>query len=304
MLALNERTFELYDELRASGVEFELHDTGLLLVARDEEHLAEYQALFRELAALGYHDEVAFLTGEELVGVEPALSRGLAGGIHAFAERHVRPETLTAGLVSDLRVRGATIIEHTEVAGVRPRRGDRWHLDTSSGGLEFDKVVLAGGAWTEQLLRGLRARLPLEAAKGYSLTSGGSGVTPSHALYFADAKVACSPFDGGLRIAGTLELAGLDLTLNARRLAALRRAASGYLDSWEPAGVQVEWAGLRPLAPDGLPYIGAVPHHPGLYVATGHGMLGVTLAPATGFFLASLLLEDAVPQELIPFRLD
>ena len=304
MLALNETTFALYEELRSSGVEFELHETGLLVVARDEEHLAGYHALFRELGALGYDDDVAVLTPDALVEVEPALSRDLAGGIQLFAERHVRPETLCRGLVSDLRTRGATIVEQTNVSAVRRSGAAGWTVATPSGGLDFDKVVLAGGAWTAQLLDGLHTRLPLEAAKGYSLTGRGTGTAPTHALYFSEAKVACSPFADGLRIAGTLELAGLDLTLNERRLAALRRAASEYLDTWQPSGEQIAWAGLRPLAPDGLPYIGAVPRHDGLYVATGHGMLGVTLAPATGHFLAALVLGETTPRELIPFALD
>jgi D-amino-acid dehydrogenase len=304
LLALNAHTFGLYDELRASGLDFELHEAGLLIVAADEHRLADYQKTFRELAALGYGHDVAQLTGDELVAVEPALRRGLAGGLYAPAERHVRPETLTSALVSHLLSGGASILENVGVEALRPRRGAVWALETPTETLEFDKVILAGGAWTGLLLERLKTPLRLEAAKGYSVTSAGSGLAPSHAIYLAAEHVACSPFDDGLRFAGTLELAGLDLRLDARRIAAVRNAASRYLVDWEPVGTQLEWAGLRPLAPDGLPYIGGVPGHTGLYVATGHGMLGVTLAPATGFLLASAILEDELPAELIPFRLD
>jgi D-amino-acid dehydrogenase len=107
-----------------------------------------------------------------------------------------------------------------------------------------------------------------------------------------------------VRLAGTLELAGLDLTLNRRRVAAVARAATDYLADWRPESPTLEWAGLRPLPPDGLPLIGPVRGHDGLFVATGHGMLGVTLAPATGAALAVRILEDREVSELTPFGVD
>ncbi len=116
--------------------------------------------------------------------------------------------------------------------------------------------------------------------------------------------MGCSPFTEGVRLAGTLELTGIDVSLNRGRVDSIVRAASAYLRDWRPEGLQLEWAGLRPMAPDGLPLIGAVPRFPHLYVATGHGMLGVTLAPATAEALAPLVLEDRPPTSLAPFALD
>ena len=127
---------------------------------------------------------------------------------------------------------------------------------------------------------------------------------PRHPLYLLEAKLGCSPFDGALRLAGTLELAGVELSLDRRRLDAITKAATNYLREWKPAKSRLEWAGLRPLAPDGLPYIGRVPGSRGVYAATGHAMLGVTLGPATGEALVPLVLDDVVPPQLEPFRLD
>ena len=304
LLALNDRTLELYDELQSAGVAFEMHNTGLLFVATDEGSLHEYSALFDTLRDYGYRGEVRRVDGARLAEIEPALVRNLAGGIHAVDERHVDPETLTRGLAESFRARGGVIVEQTEVTALRPQRGGTWIVETTADAFEFDKVLVAAGAWTASVLRTLAPRMRLEAAKGYSLTATGSGLAPRHALYFADAKIGCSPFRDKVRIAGTLELAGLDLTLNATRLGSLRRATSRYLESWEPNGAVFEWAGLRPMAPDGLPYIGPVPSRPGLYVATGHAMLGVTLAPATGECLASLMVDETPPARLQPFRLD
>jgi D-amino-acid dehydrogenase len=117
-----------------------------------------------------------------------------------------------------------------------------------------------------------------------------------------EAKLGCSPFMEQTRLAGTLELGGLDPTVTPRRIAAIERAATRYLRDWRLEDGEA-WAGFRSVTPDGLPYIGEVPGQAGLMVAAGHGTLGVTLAPATGVALARALDgEDASILE--PFRLD
>jgi D-amino-acid dehydrogenase len=218
----------------------------------------------------------------------------------------VRPESLIDGLVAYLRGASVELIEQAEVNALVPRRGggSGWKVMTTEAEIQADRVVVACGVWSSALLAKLGVRIPLEAAKGYSVTATGSGTRPLHALYLTEAKVGCSPFAGGVRLAGTLELTGIDLSLNRRRLDAILRAASVYLRDWSPQGLQSEWAGLRPLTPDGLPLIGSVPRVSNLYLATGHGMLGVTLAPATGEALAPLVLEDRLVPELAPFALD
>jgi D-amino-acid dehydrogenase len=161
--------------------------------------------------------------------------------------------------------------------------------------------VIAAGLPTAPLLRRLGVRVPLIGARGYSVTLEGRGTPPRHALYLAEAKLGLSPFDGGVRIAGVFELgAKKDEPGVGERLLA---AARPYLAGWRPdADAPVEaWAGLRPATPDGLPLIGALPGLDGVFLATGHGMLGVTLAPATAAALAPLVLEGRDAPELAPF---
>jgi D-amino-acid dehydrogenase len=303
LLALNARTMELYDELAADGIEFEMHRDGLLFLFLDERAVEEEAAVLEDLRRYGYPGEVRRLTVAEAKALEPAVADTVAGAFLAPAERHVRPETLTEGLASALRAEGVEVREQAEVTGVRGGRAG-WRLRTAGDDLAVDRVVVAGGAWTGRVLAPLGVRVRQEAAKGYSVTAAGEGTRPRHALYLAEAKVGCSPFADGVRLAGTLELAGVDLTLDRRRLAAVADSASSYLADWRPARPELEWAGLRPLPPDGLPLLGSVPGHDGLFVATGHGMLGVTLAPATGAALAPLVLEDRLAPELVPFRID
>lgn len=303
MLALNTRTLELYDELRSDGVSFESHADGLIFLFLGERALNEELAVLRELQREGYPGTVTPMTTAEAQVLDPAIGDAVVGAIHAEDERHVRPETLTAGLRQALEGAGVEIREHTEVLGLR-RNGGGWRVSTSAEAVDADRVVVAAGAWTGRVLAELRSPVRQEPAKGYSVTAVGVGTKPLHPLYLAEAKVGCSPFEGGVRLAGTLELTGTDLRLSARRLGAVVRSAEAYLRDWRPVSPDLEWAGLRPLPPDSLPLIGRAPGHEGLFVATGHGMLGITLAPATGAALAPLVLRDEEPPELVPFRID
>src|SRR5690242_10074387 len=127
-LALNARTLELYDGLAADGVDFEMHADGLLFLFLSDAALEEELVVLDELRREGYRGDVVPLTRAQAQELEPALGDRIAGAIHAPAERHVRPETLMAGLAAALRARGAEVREHAEVRALR-RTGDGWRID-------------------------------------------------------------------------------------------------------------------------------------------------------------------------------
>jgi D-amino-acid dehydrogenase len=289
-VALTRSAFELFDDLRAAGVEFEQHETGMVVAALTDEGLREYEAMLREAQEAGYEAPVEVLDGDEVRALEPAASEAVIAGVHAPAERYVRPESLTRGLAEWLRAYGAEVREGVEVRSVDE--------------VEADAVVVAAGAWSGRLLARSGVRISMEAAKGYSITARGSGTLPRSAFYLAEGKVGCSTFGESLRLAGVFDLTGLDLTLRRRRLDAIARAAAAYLADWLPEEVELEWAGLRPYPSDGLPVIGPVPGRNGLYAATGHGRMGITLAPVTGKLLAEVILDGARPPELQPFGVE
>jgi len=302
-LTLNRRTLALFDEMKERGVEFEMHDQGLVFAALSERVAQQQASMFKDMREMGYEGEIEPLDAHALRAVEPALSTAVTHGLLARQERYVRPETLSRGLVAHLQAQGVTIIEGAEAKRLdRDTRQRAWKVVTESSELIADHVVIAAGVWTRKVLADLGISLPLEAAKGYSLTATGEGTRPTHALYLSEAKVGCSPYNDCVRLAGTLELAGLDSSLNVRRLTAVARSASAYLDNWKPTHATMEWAGLRPLTPDGLPVIGPISSMKGVYVATGHAMLGVTLAPATGAAISALIQGDSLPSELKPFQ--
>ena len=212
----------------------------------------------------------------------------------------MRPEDLVAGLAERLRSDGVPVIEDSELLGL-DRQGSEWRLSTTTGPRAAERVVVAAGLETDRLLRDLESGLRMQPARGYSVTLVGSGTPPRHALYLAEARLGLSPYEHAVRIAGVFEL-------GAKRPerppgGELLAAARPYLAGWRPdvEGPVRTWAGLRPMTADGLPAIGKLPGSPGLFVAAGHGMLGVTLAPATASLLAPLVLEGRAAPELAPF---
>jgi D-amino-acid dehydrogenase len=305
LLGLNRRTLELFDAYRDAGVRFEMHTAGLVVAARSAAGLHLHRSTFRRLRELGYEGgEIDELDAASLAALEPALDPArVVTGLHARVDRFVRPEELTAGLAQHLRAGGVEIREGCELRSLERRSGG-WTLATGSGApVTAQRVVVAAGLPTAPLLRRLGVRVPLMGARGYSVTIAGRGTPPRHALYLAEAKLGLSPFDGGVRVAGVFELGARDADAAAGAGERLLAAARPYLAGWQPdADGPVEaWAGLRPATPDGLPLIGALPGLDGVYLATGHGMLGVTLAPATADLLAPLVLEGRAAPELAPF---
>ena len=303
LLALNRRTLELFDAYRDAGVRFEMHSAGLVLAARTPKGLDTYRAIFDRLRGLGFDGAIEELDAAALAELEPALDpAGIAGGLYATVDRFVRPEQLTAGLAASLRADGIEVRERSALTGVARTNG-ALAVETDAGREEADRVVVSAGLSTAPLLRELGARVPLVGARGYSVTVPGRGEPPRHALYLAEAKLGLSPFEGGVRIAGVFELGARDTRARSDVGERLHAAARPYLTGWTPESDDpVEaWAGLRPATPDGLPLIGALPGLDGAYVASGHGMLGVTLAPATAALLAPLVLEGRAAPELAPF---
>jgi D-amino-acid dehydrogenase len=305
LLALNRRTLELFDAYRDAGIRFEMHATGLLIVARTLAGLRHYTEVFRRLRELGYEGgEPDQLGGDALVELEPALdARNVEAGLHARIDRYVRPEELTSGLADKLREEGAEILEERDVVDLRNDASGDWMLRTNASEIHAEKVVVSAGLLSARFLARLGTRVAIQPARGYSVTILGKGTPPRHALYLAEARLGLSPFSGGVRIAGVFELGAGRAEAPAGTGERLLAAARPYLAGWRPDadGPLTTWAGLRPATADGLPLIGELPGHRGLFVASGHGMLGVTLAPATAALLAPLVLEGRSAPELEPF---
>jgi D-amino-acid dehydrogenase len=279
-----------FDRLAERGVVFELHDQPLLYPAFEQSELEHLWHVADELRDVAGDELLDRLSTGELLALEPALSDRVIGGVIARGDRRVRPEALCRGVQRALVGAGAAVIEESPVDALI-RDGSTWIVESRSGTRRADAVVLAGGVASGELLARLGMRLPIAAAKGYSRTYPADPSGPRHALYLEAPKVAISAFEGAVRVSGTLELGAQSLSLSDRRLAAIGAAAASALPGWRIPGGPKDWAGMRSLSPDGLPFIGPVPGIDGIHLATGHGTLGITLAPLTGELIAPLLLE-------------
>jgi len=292
-------TMDELDAWAGDGVVFEMHAAGALRAYVDGRELG------LAANALGPYEKAGFepllLDGDEARRLEPALSDAVVGGIRFPNERHVAPGSLVRALTERLRRAGVTWIDG-RVTSARSVPGRGVELGGAFGQRRADAAVIAAGAWSGSLARRFGASLPIRPAKGYSLDFEPPPAPLHGPVMFAEAHCVITPFERSTRLAGTLELAGLDEQISARRVRALREAPSRYLRAWRPDGpARPATAGLRPLAPDGLPVIGRLRAAPNVVVATGHAMLGLTLAPRTGALVAEMLAEDRDLEVLRPF---
>jgi D-amino-acid dehydrogenase len=279
----------LYDELfRTEPLEAEWQTRGLLFVLRTPaamEHYAETDRLMRESFSLG----ATRYDGPALTELEPALKPGLAGGWHYDCDAHLRPDLLLASWRQLLEARGVAVRENCSLVGLVKSGRRAEAVETSQGRLPAEAVVFATGAWTPRLNEHLGCRVPIQPGKGYSITMERPRTCPTIPLIFEEHRVAVTPFRAGYRLGSTMEFAGYDATLNRRRLDLLRDGASHYLVEPTAEPVREEWWGWRPMVYDGKPVIDRTPAGDNVLVAAGHGMLGLSMAPATGKLVAELL---------------
>ena len=303
---LNRRTFEVLDAYAADGVEFEMHGGGILVLGKTPKGIAWFAPVFEDLKKVGFEGGIEELTPEEARAIEPALGDEVQYVIRTTIDRYVQPQSLMLGLAGRIRDLGHEVREHVDVTGLR-RTPAGWTVDTDGGPVEVDRVIVATGAQSPALLKPLGLDVPIVPAKGYSITLKGEGTRPMEALYLTEPKIGISGYEEGVRIAGVFELPGRDLAVDRERLDKVVADACSFLRDWHPAETEAAvegWAGWRPATPDSLPLPGPVPGQDGLFLATGHGMLGVTLAPSTGALLAEMVLDGARPDWVAPMRPD
>ncbi len=293
-------TMPLLDRLADAGVSFEMAASGLLYLFRTAAAAEEILEEITLLEGYGYRSPVE-LSGADLKAFEPGVSDELFGGLHLEGDRHVRPETLCRGLEMSLAGMGVEIREGVRVGDVTTAGTRVTAFRSPEGSIDADTFVIAAGAWSASLAERCGYILPVQAGKGYNITVTDPAVPLRHPLYLAEAKMGCTPFEGASRIAGTMELSGINQTLDRRRIAALERSVRHYLPRALEGPTRTEWVGMRPLLPDGLPAIGPLPGRSNVYVATGHAMLGVTLALSTGSALAELIVEGGSDVDLRAF---
>jgi D-amino-acid dehydrogenase len=287
--------FEGFD--RDGGLEFGYERAGSMSVAISAEGLDDLLEHVRLLEREGIRGEP--LDADETREREPLLRGPLAGSVHWPEDAHCDPGRFVAELARVAAETGAEFHLGTRVTGLARRAdGTVAQVSTSSRDYEAGTVVVAAGAWSPVVARMAAVALPIEAGKGYHLQFRAGAPELRVPLTVPEAAVAASPIGGGLRITGRVDFDGLDNRPRGRRVSGLRAFAEQHFAGLESAGEPEPWCGLRPMSPDTLPVLGRSSSVPNLIFATGHGMLGVTLAPISGLSVAELVAGRAPSVDL------
>lgn len=281
--------------------DFGFQSTGLLMLHKTEEGREEdlKEAEYARDAGL----EVSVLSEGEVEQITPHLPSSTHGGVHYHQDALLDPMQLILTLRRTLERNGVSLYEGVAATGFVRENGRIQAIRTSEGRVHAKEVILAAGAWSSTIGKQLGIHVPVEPAKGYSVTFEVSDNRPEVPFILTEEKVSVTPLGNRMRFAGTLELAGFDSRVDRRRVGPILKVAEEYTD-FNPEQLEEEnvWVGFRPCTPDGLPIIGPVPEYENLTLATGHSMMGISLAPITGQLVAEHLVGDPPSVEMAPLH--
>ena len=292
---LGHASLELFDDLVASeNLVCNYKRSGYYEICRTKKGLAEVKHDAAMMRQYGYHPRE--MDGDELRAKEPAILENVVGGVHFPEAATCDPHRFVLELADRSARHGARIETGRSVSEILSAGSDVRGVRLEDGEvLDASAVVLATGSYGGGLMRKFGLRLPVQAGKGYhrDLEFADSGErSVGVTCILAEMSVLCTPMTGFTRLSGTLEFSGVNHEIRPRRLEQLTVAADAYLGGMGGAVIRSEWCGLRPCTPDGIPYVGPVPGQSGLFVATGHAMLGLTLAPVTGKLIEGYVLDQ------------
>ncbi len=247
------------------------------------------------------------LGSDEIAKLIPETPITAVGGVYYPEDGHLQPALFVRALAQESERLGVTIQRDSQVLGFL-RAGDRVSaVQTTRGVLEGDTFVLAAGSWSPTIAGDLGLKLPIQPAKGYSITFKRPPDCPSLPVMMTETKVGVTPMVDTLRFAGTLELAGLDLTINRRRVDSILNAVPSYFPALSTDRMEMIeiWRGLRPCSPDGLPFLGRTERYDNLVIGAGHATIGISLGPESGKILARVVAGEETgydPATLSPDR--
>ncbi len=279
-------------DLRAeTTIAYDRLSRGILHFFRDEKSFAKARRQADFMAGLGCREEI--LNREECLALEPALARThetIMGGLYSPEDESGDAYLFTKALAGRCRDLGVVFRFATTIKQFRSETGRITGVETDKGVLGAENYVLALGSFSPLLARPLGLKLPVYPAKGYSVTlpMERPGKGPQVSLTDDALKLVYSRLGERLRVAGTAEFTGYDASLNAARTKPILDAAMKLFPGCADPSRATYWAGLRPLTPDSVPIIGPTPYA-NLYLNTGHGTLGWTMACGSGRVLADLI---------------
>ncbi len=304
LLEINLKSRDLYDEMYDT-MDFNFHyeKKGVLMAFKNEE-TEEHELKLAERAAFEGL-EVEKIAKKDLHKVEPLFSDDVIGAVHYKCDAHTTPEKFMKNLKSWLESKGVIFILNEEVKNIKSQKNRIAVVETEKGIHEADEFVLAAGSWTSSLAKSLDINIPIQGGKGYCINvTEETGIRMPAIL--VEGKVAVTPMYGFTRFAGTMEFSGNNTFISKPRVTAIANSAESYYKNLKipEENRAVAVSGLRPVSPDGLPFIGRASGYKNLTIAAGHSMMGWSLGPITGKLVSEIITERAISVNLDPFKVE
>lgn len=288
----------LYAQFADGGLDFGYGQRGSVHVCVTPEGFAAKRSESEHIRNAGLEVEELDAAG---VATALGLEANCAGGIAYAQDAHLDPARFVRALAQRAQDAGVQVIESAEVLRLDCAQRRVTSVISTRGVFRARQVVLAAGAWSPALATALDLRVPIQAAKGYSIEIDAPNDAPDVPFMLKEARVGVTPLGRGrVRFAGTLELAGMDMSITQRRVEALIDAVPRYLPTWDPATFNVRevWRGLRPCTPDGLALLGRPRAWDNVVLAAGHAMIGLSMGPVTGQLVAQIVNGESPEQDL------
>lgn len=293
---LNEQALAAFDEQLAGGVEAVTAHADILSGFTDG---GEARSVLTELAGVvlsGQPLDLSLLTGGELRRIEPRLTPEVCSGLLLRGQRYIAPGDYVSALAKSFQERGGGLVENTLIVKVGADASGAYARTESGDRIGADAIIIANGAWLNQLVAPHGVTVPVHAGRGYSFTlpvAEPLGLP----IHFPSKRLAVAPDGDRIRVTGVMEFGHPDAPLARVRIESMTRALRPLLSGLDWSRRADEWVGPRPLSSDGVPLVGRTAT-PGVFVAGGHGMWGVTLGPLTGRLLARQVATGQTPSEL------
>lgn len=291
----------LYAEITQNIGDFGLTNNGILMLYKTDKVGEEELHVAEQARNLGL--DVASLSAAEAQQLQPNLKLDVLGGIHYRCDAHLNPNLLIAQLQQYLLAKGVKLIKNAEVTKIISDQGKISSLIAGGEHYSANHYVLAGGSWSPAIAKRAGFNIPLMPGKGYSFLVEDTAKNMHISALLCEAKVSVTPMAGRIRFGGTMEIDAINTRINLNRVKGIVESIPKYLPDFHPKLPDTSdiWFGFRPCSPDGLPYIGNSKSLHNLTVATGHGMMGISLGPATGKLVAELINGTSMSMDILPF---
>jgi len=273
----------------AEQTNFSFEQKGLLMLYKTAKYQEEEEEMALKAQALGI--DAVIKSKQDILKMEHALIPDVLGGVLYKSDAHMNPNLFMKNMLGILKSKGVSFSYSTAITGFDTNKDSVESILTTKGKIDTEEIVVCAGSWSQKVIKLLNVNIPIQGGKGYSMTIPNVKNNLIHPSILCEAKIAMTPINNSLRVAGTMEIAGNNLSIRQTRLNGIKEQVPKFLKGFDSNWLNdtEPWVGLRPVSPDGLPYIGRAKNWKNITINAGHAMMGLSLAPISGQLTSELL---------------